>query len=448
MLMEKCVACLRGRGATITRCSPQRDLDVPGAARLRTGRPIRSRTGPGAPTDTTMAAKIRCPGCGAKNDVAAYRCRICTAMINPGAAPPPAEEPPAPVGIDHFDAGDIARQVRPARERFTSTGGGLSARLAAAGGAEPERSTVEAPASSGPDTDLPHRVRGRDVRPGCALPRSGLTWEEPARSCQHEPMTTPTSPNPSPGWLRDEVDSAGRENLDPDHVARYDAKEDSGAPGDVSLLQTLGMGPDSVVVELGAGTGQFATAAAPHVRRVVAVDVSPVMLDRLRSKIRDLGIDNIDVVEAGFLTYDHTGPPADVVYSRYALHHLPDFWKALALERARTMLRSDGILRLWDVVYSFDPSEAVDRIEAWCATGGDDVDADWSRCRARGARPRRALDLHLAARTDARAGRLHHRDRGAQPGRHVRPLRRPSPVDRSLDQSATRSNADRQRSRS
>ena len=192
-------------------------------------------------------------------------------------------------------------------------------------------------------------------------------------------MTTPTSPNPSSGWLRDEVDSAGRENLDPDHVARYDAKEDSGAPGEVSLLQALGMGPESVVVELGAGTGQFAIAAAPHVRRVVAVDVSPVMLDRLRSKLRGLRIDNIDVVEAGYLTYDHTGPPEDVVYSRYALHHLPDFWKALALERARAMLRSDGILRLWDVVYSFEPAEAVDRIEAWCATGGDDVDADWSR---------------------------------------------------------------------
>jgi hypothetical protein len=32
-----------------------------------------------------------------------------------------------------------------------------------------------------------------------------------------------------------------------------------------------------------------------------------------------------------------------------------------------------------DVVYGFEPSEAADRIEAWCATGGDTVEAEWSR---------------------------------------------------------------------
>ena len=37
------------------------------------------------------------------------------------------------------------------------------------------------------------------------------------------------------------------------------------------------------------------------------------------------------------------------------------------------------MLRLWDVVYCFDPAEAEDRIEAWCATGGTDVEGEWSR---------------------------------------------------------------------
>ena len=56
------------------------------------------------------------------------------------------------------------------------------------------------------------------------------------------------------------------------------------------------------------------------------------------------------------------------MYSRWALHHLPDFWKALALHRTRRILRDGGVLRLSDVVYSFDPSEAEERIEHWCAT--------------------------------------------------------------------------------
>ena len=75
-------------------------------------------------------------------------------------------------------------------------------------------------------------------------------------------------------------------------------------------------------------------------------------------------------MQAGFLSYDHEGPPADLVYSRYALHHLPDFWKAVALDRVRRLLAPGGLLRLWDVVYHFPAAEATERIEAWCATAG------------------------------------------------------------------------------
>lgn len=112
---------------------------------------------------------------------------------------------------------------------------------------------------------------------------------------------------------------------------------------------------------------------------MVAVDVSPVMLDSLRAKVDRAGLGNVDVVQAGFLTYQHTGELADVVYSRYALHHLPDAWKAVALTRARRTLRHGGLLRLWDVVYNFAPQDAQDRFEAWCATGGDGTIGEWSR---------------------------------------------------------------------
>jgi SAM-dependent methyltransferase len=183
------------------------------------------------------------------------------------------------------------------------------------------------------------------------------------------------------GWMLDEVASAGRENLDPVHVARYDAKEDAGAAGEVALLSGWGLGRGAVVVDIGAGTGQFTLAVAPMCERVVAVDVSPVMLDALRARVEAAGLANVEVVPAGFLSYEHHGSPADFVYSRYALHHLPDFWKGVALARIRRMLRPGGVLRLRDVVYGFDPAEARDRIEAWCATGRAEahVDGDWTR---------------------------------------------------------------------
>lgn len=184
---------------------------------------------------------------------------------------------------------------------------------------------------------------------------------------------------PLPGWLLDEVASAGRENLDADHVARYDGKEDAGAAEEVALLRRLGLTESSVVVDLGAGTGQFTLAVAPACARVIAVDVSPVMLDLLRAKVGGARLSNVEVVQAGFLTYEHVGEPADVVYSRYALHHLPDAWKAIALMRLRRVLRPEGLLRLCDVVYDFAPDEAEGRLEAWCATGADGIVGEWSR---------------------------------------------------------------------
>jgi SAM-dependent methyltransferase len=192
-------------------------------------------------------------------------------------------------------------------------------------------------------------------------------------------MTASNRERGSPGWLLDELAVAGRENLDAQHVARYDRKESASAQDEVALLKRWGMTNDAVVVDFGAGTGQFTVAVAQACARVVAVDISPIMLERLHAKVAAANLSNVEVVRAGFLTYEHAGEPPDFIYSRLALHHLPDAWKAIALARMRMILRPGGRLRLWDVVYDFAPDAAADRFEAWCATGGDKVGDEWSR---------------------------------------------------------------------
>lgn len=156
---------------------------------------------------------------------------------------------------------------------------------------------------------------------------------------------------------------------------------DAEAAEEVALLQAAGaIAAGSVVVEIGTGTGQFALAAAAVCARVVAVDVSPVMLARLGEKLDRRPAGNVEVIDAGFLTYRHDGDPVDLVYSRFALHHLPDFWKAIALGRMAAMLRPGGVLRLSDVVYSFEPADAESCIEAWITeTVQADVEAGWTR---------------------------------------------------------------------
>lgn len=182
-------------------------------------------------------------------------------------------------------------------------------------------------------------------------------------------------------WWLEELGHAGREHFDEQHARRYDAKMDARALDEIRQLQDAGyLDRGSSVVDLGPGTGQFTLAVAPLCRKVVAADVSPVMLHVLREKVSASGAGNIDVVEAGFLTYEHGEEPADLVYSRFALHHLSDFWQAIALSRIATMLRPGGVFRLSDVVYNFEPGETEERIEAWISeTMAADVEAGWTR---------------------------------------------------------------------
>lgn len=166
-------------------------------------------------------------------------------------------------------------------------------------------------------------------------------------------------------WVFDELGHAGAEHLDPAYIATYDRKAQVDPIDDLARLGALGLDRTSTVVDLGAGTGSFALAVAPLCRRVVAVDVSAPMLKLLHGRSRERGLKNLEPVQGGFLTYQHQGSPADFVYSRNALHHLPDFWKAIALQRMEALLQGEGILMLRDLVYSFAPKEAENVIASW-----------------------------------------------------------------------------------
>lgn len=168
------------------------------------------------------------------------------------------------------------------------------------------------------------------------------------------------------------------------------------------LLRELGLGEQSTLVDLGAGTGTLAFTAGTHCRRVVPVDASAEMVVAMKRKAERLGVANVECVQAGFLSYEHQGTPAEFVYSRNALHHLPDFWKAIALERISVILRPGGILRLRDLVFVFDPREAERVIADWLDSGAETSRKRLHAGRLRGASARRVQHVQLAARADAR----------------------------------------------
>jgi SAM-dependent methyltransferase len=183
----------------------------------------------------------------------------------------------------------------------------------------------------------------------------------------------------TPRWFLDELAHAGSEHLDAGSIAGYDRKAGTDPLADVALLRARGLNETHTLVDFGAGTGTFALAVAPFCRRVVAVDVSPPMLRALREKAARHGILNIECVTGGFLTYTHQGAAADFVYSRHALHHLPDFWKAIALQRIAALMRLDGVLHLRDLIFSCEPAEIPSLVEGWLANATTHPASGWTR---------------------------------------------------------------------
>jgi ubiquinone/menaquinone biosynthesis C-methylase UbiE len=175
-------------------------------------------------------------------------------------------------------------------------------------------------------------------------------------------------------WMLDEMAHAGPEHLDEAFIAGFDRKQGyPDASADIGAFQAHGLGAGSVVVDLGTGTGQFALPAAWHFGQVIAVDVSAAMLAAVERKAAAISapLPALKYVRGGFLSYSPAAP-VDGVYTRHALHQVPDFWKALALARIAAMLRPGGVLRLRDLVYDFGPDEAEAVFAGWLAAAAAD----------------------------------------------------------------------------
>lgn len=174
---------------------------------------------------------------------------------------------------------------------------------------------------------------------------------------------------PAPAWQYNEPDHPG---MDFNAAAEYYDRSVSrfrDIDGEIEeILSYLNLEPDDTILEIGTGTAEFALAAARRCALVFAIDISQGMLNYAQNKAQERGIDNIRFLPGGFLSYRHQNEPLNAIVSQIALHHLPDFWKQIALLNMASMLRQGGKLCIRDIVYSFDPRDYERQIESFVAS--------------------------------------------------------------------------------
>jgi ubiquinone/menaquinone biosynthesis C-methylase UbiE len=97
------------------------------------------------------------------------------------------------------------------------------------------------------------------------------------------------------------------------------------------------------------------------------------MLERAREKVSEAGVTGVTFCHAGFLTFERPAESVQAMASTFSFHHLPDFWKGIALKRMNRMLIPGGRLYLRDVIIQESQAmENVSRlIEEQARLGGD-----------------------------------------------------------------------------
>ncbi len=170
-------------------------------------------------------------------------------------------------------------------------------------------------------------------------------------------------------WMYNEFKHCGVDYSDLKHATRYDKKHNKFRDYEkevIYMIEKLALHntKELTLIDMGCGTGAFCVNASGYFKKIYAVDVSEAMIQQAKQKLGTQS-NNITFIHSGFLTYEHKNEPADVVISTVVLHHLPDFWKQIALLRVNRMLKMNGMFYLFDVVFQFNPNDYKEKIEGY-----------------------------------------------------------------------------------
>lgn len=116
-----------------------------------------------------------------------------------------------------------------------------------------------------------------------------------------------------------------------------------------AVLELAAPRPQDRCVDLGAGTGLLTHPLATRTAEVLAVDVSPAMLERLNEGVPEGG--NVRTMVADLATLELPDASVDLIVSSYALHHLEHPGKRDLVQRCARWLAPGGRLVVGDMMF-------------------------------------------------------------------------------------------------
>jgi len=124
---------------------------------------------------------------------------------------------------------------------------------------------------------------------------------------------------------------------------------------DLAALAALAHGqPKARVLDMGTGGGHVAYAVAPHVREVVAYDLSDEMLSVVARAAQERGLANVVTQQGGAERVPFADASFDLVLSRYSAHHWGDF--DAGLREAARVAKPGATVGIVDVVSAGRPA--------------------------------------------------------------------------------------------
>ena len=161
-------------------------------------------------------------------------------------------------------------------------------------------------------------------------------------------------------WLYNEYTHVGVNFNDIKQIELYEKynKSEEQKEKEVKFIsQKINLNQEHILLDVGTGTGCITIELAKRCKKIYAIDISKEMISQAKKNAKEHGVDNIVFCCSGFLNYKHKGESIDSIISQVTLHHLPDFWKMVAIEHMYSILKFGGTFCLSDTAISINMKE-------------------------------------------------------------------------------------------